>query len=127
MPVRSSTSSVLVWPSRAAVTDALNTWAARERGRHGDLVRLGCFGSFARGDWGVGSDIDLIAIVRTSAERFDRRAVAWDLTQLPVPADLVVYTEAEWLALSAQGSRFAQTVEREALWLVLPAAAPTSR
>ena len=32
------------------------TWAAREAPRHAGLRRLGYFGSYARGDWGVGSD-----------------------------------------------------------------------
>ena len=52
-----------------------------------------------------------------TAERFERRANAWNLTQLPVPADLVVYTEAEWDALRTGGARFAQVVEREGRWL----------
>ncbi len=117
MPVRSSTSSVLVWPDRASVESALSEWVARELPRHPEVLRLGCFGSFARDDWGTGSDLDLIVIVRPTAERFDRRANAWDLTPLPVPADLVVYTEAEWSALRASGARFARVVDREGRWL----------
>lgn len=91
---------------------------ARNRAaRHPEVLRLACSGSFARGDWGTGSDLDLLAIVRSTAERFERRANAWNLTQLPVPADLVVYTEAEWDALRTGGARFAQVVEREGRWL----------
>jgi hypothetical protein len=63
MPVRSSTSSVLRWPDRGSVVAALEAWAAREAPRHAGLLRLGYFGSYARGDWGVGSDVDLIAII----------------------------------------------------------------
>ena len=58
MPVRSSTSSVLVWPDRDSVESAqLRTWVATELPRHPEVLRLGCFGSFARGDWGTGSDL----------------------------------------------------------------------
>ncbi len=117
MPVRSSNSSVLVWPDRASVELALKQWVATELPRHPEVVRLGCFGSFARGDWGTGSDLDLLVIVRSTTERFDRRGIAWDLTPLPVPADLVVYTEAEWAALRAGGARFVRVVEREGRWL----------
>lgn len=117
MPVRSSGSSVLVWPDRARVGEALRAWAAREGPRHEGLVRLGVFGSFVGGRWGVGSDLDLIAIVRRTSERFDRRALTWDLTSLPVPADLVVYGEEEWDAMKRRRARIVETVEREARWL----------
>lgn len=117
MPVRLSSSSVLVWPDRTSVESALRQWVATALPRHPEVLRLGCFGSFARSDWGTGSDLDLLAIVHSATERFDRRANAWDLTPLPVPADLVVYTEAEWDALRARGARFVQVVEREGRWL----------
>jgi predicted nucleotidyltransferase len=81
------------------------------------LLRLGYFGSYARGDWGVGSDLDLIGVVRTSTVPFVRRALAWDLSELPVPAELLVYTEEEWQALLAEGRRFARTVAAEAVWV----------
>ncbi|GAB4445789.1 MAG: hypothetical protein Kow0031_28320 [Anaerolineae bacterium] len=81
------------------------------------MRRLGYFGSYARGDWGVGSDLDLVAIVAESSVPFERRALAWDLSQLPVPAELMVYTEAEWQAMQASGSRFARMLVEEAVWL----------
>jgi hypothetical protein len=31
-----------------------------------------------------------------------RRTAGWDTTRLPVPADLLVYTRAEWEALPAR-------------------------
>jgi uncharacterized protein len=117
MPVRSLSSSVLVWPTRDAVDNALRQWAAESRARHADVVRIGCFGSFARGGWGVGSDLDLIVVVRHSDIPFERRGVAWDLTELPVSADLLVYTEAEWESLLASETRFARMLQSEVKWL----------
>lgn len=76
MPVRSSTSSVLVWPDPEKVDRAAREWAQGEAPRHPELVRLGYFGSYATGDWGVGSDLDLVAVVRTSPQPFERRALA---------------------------------------------------
>jgi predicted nucleotidyltransferase len=78
--------------------------------------RIGYFGSYARGDWGVGSDLDLIVVVQRSEQRFERRPAEWDLTALPVPADLLVYTEDEWRALDRR-ARFPQTIERETVWV----------
>jgi len=120
MPVRSLHSSVLKWPDRRTVEQALAAWAAREQPRHPGLVRLGWFGSYARGDAGVGSDLDLVAVVESSAEPFERRALAWDLSQLPVPAEILVYTRDEWQRLEREGGRFARTLRRDARWLVAP-------
>jgi uncharacterized protein len=99
------------------VEEALHDWLAREEGRHPDLVRLGYFGSYARGDWGVGSDLDLIALMREAGEPFERRALSWDLNRLPVPSELLVYTEAEWRRLLDTRSRFAETVLQQTVWV----------
>lgn len=85
MPVRSLTTSVLRWPDRRAVERGAVEWAAREAPRHPGLLRLGYFGSYARGDAGVGSDLDLVAVVESSPEPFERRALDWDLSSLPIP------------------------------------------
>jgi predicted nucleotidyltransferase len=110
-------SSVLVWPDRATVDRAVRAWASREAARHPGLVRLGYFGSYARGDWGVGSDVDLVAVVTATAAPFERRALEWDLVGLPVPAEIVVYTEREWEALPAQQPRFARMLHEETVWV----------
>jgi hypothetical protein len=44
----------------------------------------------------VGSDLDIIVVVADAALPFEQRAADWDATDLPVPADVLVYTEAEW-------------------------------
>jgi len=110
-------SSVLVWPDREQVDAAVRRWAAEELRTRPGVQRLGYFGSYARGDWGVGSDLDLVAIVAEADEPFDRRALRWDLTTLPVPAEILVYTEAEWRALLDRGGRFARTLESEIVWV----------
>jgi len=118
MPLKSSTSSVLVWPTRAEVADALRTWAADNARQRPELLKLGYFGSLAGGGWGVGSDVDIVAIVRDSRWPFERRAVDWDLTPLPVAADLLVYTEPEWQALTGSGSRFGRMLAERVVWIV---------
>ncbi|MDP3768521.1 MAG: nucleotidyltransferase domain-containing protein, partial [Dehalococcoidia bacterium] len=74
---------------------------------------------YARGDWGVGSDVDLLVIVSASAHPSERRALEWDATDLPVPADVLVYTEEEWASL--RGRRFHDSVMREVVWVWPPA------
>jgi predicted nucleotidyltransferase len=96
---------------------ALAVWVTDTIPEHPELLRLGYFGSYARGDWGVGSDLDLVAIVSHASGRFDRRSVTWDLSSLPVPAELLVYTETEWQDLQAIGGRFASTLAAETVWV----------
>lgn len=112
MPVRSLTSSVLRWPGRRTVEQAARRWAEETAGRCPDVIRVGYFGSYARGDWGVGSDLDLLVVVEDTAEPFERRPSRFDTTGLPVPADLLVYTAEEWERLSRRprGRIFTETV-----------------
>ena len=116
MPVRSLNSSVVVWPDRQAVEAALRGWAEETARHRPELVRVGYFGSYARGDWGVGSDLDVVLVVARADFPFTRRAAAWDLTRLPVPTDVLVYTEHEWRRLDP-ASRFARMLAREAVWV----------
>lgn len=116
MPVRSLNSSVLRWPDASVVADAVKQWASEVAARRPEAVRVGYFGSYARGDCGVGSDLDLVVIVDRAAEPFPLRRVAWDTTMLPVPADLFVYTEAEWKALGRRGG-FGASLRREVVWV----------
>lgn len=120
MPVRSLRSPLLKWPDRATVEAALRAWAA-DAGRHRTgLERVGYFGSYARGDWGVGSDLDVVIIVRTAPAPFYERAAHWDTIGLPVPVDLLVYTVPEWANLAGQPTHFARTLMEETHWVWPP-------
>src|SRR5437867_2096790 len=103
MPVRSSSSSVLRWPDAGEVDQAVRRWVEGLVATRPEVLRVGYFGSYAQGDWGPGSDLDLIVIVRGAEEPFERRASRWDATGLPVPADVLVYTNDEWHELAERG------------------------
>ena len=63
MPVRSLNSSILIWPKRAQVATALEACAKKTKAVNPVLCLVGYFGSVARGDWGLGSDLDVVLIV----------------------------------------------------------------
>jgi len=98
------------------VAQALKRWAEKIARERPEVIRLGFFGSYARGDWGVGSDLDLIIIVAGSDKPFEMRPSDFDTLDLPVPADLLVYTQEEWQALKPE-SRFFHRLDREAAWV----------
>lgn len=116
MPVRLLNSSVLVWPDAAEVDRAVRAWAHDVVLRHPHILRIGYHGSYARGTWGVGSDVDVVLIVAKSEEPFERRAARWDTTTLPVPVDLAVYTQAEWQELVGERKSL-QKIAREVVWV----------
>src|SRR2546426_6363493 len=96
LPVRSLSSSVVVWPDRAAVESALRLWAEGASRIRRELVRVGYFGSYARGDWGVGSDLDVVLVVAGGPPSLSRRPVGLGLPPFPVPPPLLVFTQHEW-------------------------------
>jgi predicted nucleotidyltransferase len=116
MPVRSLSSSVLKWPDAHSVDEVVRLWTQRALNRRDDVLRIGYFGSYARGDWGVGSDLDVTIILENSQQPFEKRSMAWDTLELPVPTDVLVYTQEEWQSLSPQ-RRFHQTLRRETVWV----------
>ena len=120
MPVTSSSSSVKRWPATRTVLAGVRAWAAAEARRRPELRALGYFGSYARGDEGFGSDLDLVAVVTRSGQPFMERARDWKVETLDIPADLLVYTTEEWEALRKSGTRFARVLAEETVWCVLP-------
>ena len=122
MPVRSSSASVLRWPDAATVVGALRRWAKAMAPAHPEVCGIGYFGSYARGDWGVGSDLDVVLIVDRSPEPFEQRGARWDTTRLPVPVDLLVYTMEEWERLGREGRRLDR--RGELIWLDTPRRPP---
>ncbi len=117
MPVRSLSSSVLRWPDAEAVRGTLRAWSERAATAHPELAAVGLFGSYARGDWGVGSDADVLLVVEHAPGLFVERARDWDLSALPVPADVLVYDRAEWEDLASAPTRWAAVLREELTWV----------
>lgn len=95
MPVRLLTSSILKWPKDKQIHEFFSNWAKTIKKQKPTIVKIGYFGPYARGDAGVGSDLDLIVVIKDSQLPFEKRAAEWDFTTFPVPTDVFIYTEAE--------------------------------
>ena len=118
MPVRSLHSSVMKWPDREKVSRAVADWTRQLLLKRTDVVRVGYFGSYARGDWGTGSDLDMIVVVSASDAPFGQRTLGPDVLDLPVGVDLIIYTCDEWQALADRDGRFYRDMMKEAVWVV---------
>jgi len=117
MPVRSLHSSVVKWPSKEEVLKALTAWAEEEMKRHPEIIKIGLFGSYARGDYGVGSDLDLLIVVREEKEPILRRALKYDTARLPLSAEVWVYLEEELETLK-ETRFYREVLEKEIIWIV---------
>jgi len=120
MPVRSLSSSVLKWPDANTVEQAVHRWAGKIVQLRKDILRIGYFGSYARGDWGVGSDLDLVIVVKEADRSFEKRAIWLNLKELPVPTDVLIYTEDQWQSLDQKG-RFYKILMEETVWVYIQA------
>jgi hypothetical protein len=104
--------------ARRDLSHEWSCFACQQAAARPEALAIGCFGSYARRDSGPGSDLDLVAIVRASDRPFVERGSDWELRGLPVPAEILVYTENEWQRFQAEGGRFAQALSHESVWMI---------
>ncbi len=116
MPTRLLTSALMRWPNAVEVDHAFQVWAREVMSRHPEVVRVGYVGSYARGNWGVGSDLDIVIILRQTTVPFFSRLLDVTDDGLPVPADILVYTERELKMMRERGSRFSGELDQNAIW-----------
>jgi len=95
------------------VDKAVRAWAARIAAGRPGIVRIGYIGSYARGDWGVGSDLDIVVVTTGGPES---KIGGADIAALPVPADLLVYRETEFARIRGRG-RFGRVLAEETVWV----------
>jgi predicted nucleotidyltransferase len=107
---------VLKWPDQKKVLQALKHWVENLVKTRCDIVQIGYFGSYARGDWGVGSDLDLVIIVDQTDKPFELRSAEFDTLELPIPTDVLVYTLEEWYLLRSRRAFF-QTLSQKITWV----------
>lgn len=95
-------------------------WAIAERLQRSlapESIHL--FGSYARGDSGPDSDVDLLAVVAKSDQSRYQRSLAarCAVSDVRVPKDIIVMTHQEWEAELRVPSSLASTVLREGVVL----------
>ena len=127
VPVRSLTSAVFKWPDRDTVLSAARQWAQALCRRDASVEQVACVGSYARGDWGVGSDLDVIIVLTETTLSSAQRYARYYPDDLPVPVDLWVYTRKEWDGLPTRSPHLRQRLQRERLDLASSPSSGSSR
>jgi len=59
--------------------------------------------------------VDVVVVLSATETPFERRAIEWDATELPVPADVIVYTEDELPRLCSR--RMRAVIRDETVWV----------
>lgn len=96
------------------VDDNLIAYIARTIVEHGNPRRIILFGSYARGDAGPDSDLDLFVEMETSLNYFDRAIAIDALFGLHAwPMDIIVYTPEEVKQWTGQVGTMLTYVEQE--------------
>ena len=112
---------MLRWPTPSQVLPATRIWAERQALAHPELIALGVFGSYGRGDAAVGSDLDLLLIDRYATGTQSQRLPKWPLEELPLACDALVLTPEEFVFLleppSKPPGRMAQALRADLRWL----------
>lgn len=115
MPVRLLSSVVFEWPDRTRVLEAARGWAEQLVGADSAVQSVFCVGSYARDDWGVGSDLDVVVIVSACEPSPVERHRRFEPTGIPVPADVMVFTTEEWSRLAEDRPCLVRRLEVERL------------
>jgi predicted nucleotidyltransferase len=102
---------------RERLLSELRSWALDTQRRHPEVLRIGLFGSYARGDYAPGSDADVLMLVRHCEQPvWFLRPLAYDTSSLPVAIDLLAYTDEEARRLSEKWDWF-RRIFSETVWL----------
>jgi predicted nucleotidyltransferase len=77
------------------VRRAADAWARELLARHREIEEIIVFGSFARGTYAPGSDLDVLIVLSSSDKPFRDRIPDYLPGRFPVGLDLLPYTAAE--------------------------------
>ena len=107
----SSISARVRYAEPETIRKAVRDYARNIRGGHPEVRSIRWFGSWVRGDAGVGSDVDLCIIVdRCDKSRRDRM-MDFLPRVFPVGIDLFVYTLSEFDALRMEHPRMRMAID----------------
>lgn len=113
MPVRSLHSSILKWPDKELIIKQAAAWATKTGQADANIISIKCFGSIMDERWGVGSDVDILVHVKYSNKNFISRSLDYNVSEIDIPVDILVYTQDELDSLEKDGHRFFSVIKEK--------------
>jgi predicted nucleotidyltransferase len=107
----SSTSARVRYAEPERIRKAVHDYAREIRGTHPEVRSIRWFGSWVRGDAGVGSDVDLCIIVDHSDGPRRDRIMDFLPRVFPVGIDLFIYTAAEFTTLLTEHPAMREAID----------------
>jgi uncharacterized protein len=95
MPELSSPSVKVTFANRKQILTALKKLIQEWAQKHPELEQVILFGSYARGDYFPGSDVDVLLILEKSDQPFLKRIPTFLPAEFPVDIDIFPYTRNE--------------------------------
>jgi len=108
----SSISARVRYTEPELIRNAVRDYARDLRNGHPEIRAIRWFGSWVRGDAGVGSDVDLCIIVERSDVPRRERAMDFLPRIFPVGIDLFIFTVAEFDALGTEHPSMRKAIDR---------------
>lgn len=91
--------------------------AEQQRKGHPELLAVGVFGAYGRGEDGVGRHLDLRLILRECSQPIRDRLRRWGTGSLPLACDVLIHSLAEWRSLPGWNPRLASVLAQDTRWL----------
>jgi len=113
MPKKSSNSAKVFFADAQRAEALLAEIVRKLTAAHPEIVKIILFGSYVRGDFVPGSDLDLLIILEHSDRPFLDRIPQYLPNRVPFPVDVFPYTEAEVRQMQAEGNPFILRALRE--------------
>jgi predicted nucleotidyltransferase len=110
-------SAILKWPDKQKVLNEAKLWAESTGLGDRNIIKIFCFGSICTGRWGVGSDLDILIILKQTRVPFISRAMLFNASAISVPTDILVYTESEIATFADEKSRFMDEIQKNSILL----------
>ncbi len=107
----SSISARVFYAEPERIREAVRDHARALRGAHPEILSIRWFGSWVRGDAGVGSDVDLCIILEHSDLPRRERIMDFLPRVFPVGIDLFVFTRAEFDALRSEHPSMREAID----------------
>ena len=102
---------------RPEVEAALRRWAGTVGPQRAEILRVGYFGSYARGDYTPSSDLDVVILLSTSDSRLLDRVLEYQPEGVPVACEVFPYTTDEVDQMRSEGRGWWHEIEAHAVWV----------